>query len=201
MSGENFELENLKENQYVRSLLEHFHRCQTSNFRDRTITINARGFKYQILKDNLLKYPDTRLGKLIRYIEMKSLSEIASLCDGYDLSLNEFYFDQDPFMLNMVLNFYQSGKLHLSHHSECNLFVQRELNYWQISEFSLDSCCEFTYFENLEEIRSLIATEESVIKRLSHKDYFGTRFFPKFRENIWNLFAKIESSIYAKVTF
>lgn len=124
-----------------------------------------------------------------------------ALCDGYDSILNEIYFDRDPYITNMVINYYQTGKLHLNNHSACNSFTQNELNYWQIEEYSFDSCCEFYYFKSLDEIKKIVETEEHILRRLSFKEDFGIRLFPKLREDIWNLFANLDSSIYAKLLY
>ena len=68
----------------------------------------------------------------------KNYEEIANLCDRYSDDLNEFYFNRDPYILNMILNYYQTQKLHLNY-NQCMLFIKSELIYWGIEEYLLDA--------------------------------------------------------------
>lgn len=161
-----------------------------SNFEEKTVIINARGFKYQVLIENILKQPGTRLYKCL--LDKKITESTTSSCDQY--GSNEFYFDRDPFVLNMILNFYSTGKLHLTN-PECVRFIKNELDYWQINEFVFDSCCEYVYFEKLYEINKIIQTEDEVLLKLSANNSM-LRSPSSLRNKIWILFSKAESSIF-----
>lgn len=166
---------------------------------EKTVILNARGHKYQVLKENLAKYPTTRLGKLMKFSIEKNRNEISALCDYCDEKQNEFYFDRDPFILNMILNYYQSGKLHLTNTTTCSIFLHQELKYWQIDEFLFDSCCEFVYFNDLEEIKKILQTEEEIIEKLNKKENANDEFKSKLRAKLWKLFTDLESTLFAKV--
>ena len=112
--------------------------------------------------------------------------------------LNEYYFDRDPYILNKILNFYQTGKLHIDH-SECVHFIRDELEYWQINEFALEDCCKIIYFEKSDDIQENMQDEVEMRLKLNQKDDFGRRLFPSFRKKIWNLFNNPHSSKLAKV--
>lgn len=169
-------------------------------FDNKTIIINARGIKYEILSRTLDKFPNTRLGKLKKHINNNNLHDIGLLCDRYNTELTEFYFNRDPYVLNMILNYYQTHKLHINH-SECVLFLQAELDYWQIDEDSFHSCCQVVYHDKLDNAEDLIQFEKKVFKKFNHRDDYGKYCFPRIREILWNLFEKPESSIYAKIVF
>lgn len=166
----------------------------------KTVILNARGIKYQVIMDSFKNHCNTRLQKLRNEIITQNYDEIAKLCDGYSEDLNEFYFDRDPYVLNMVLNYNTNNKLHLNH-KECVYFVREELEYWQIDDYALEDCCKIIYFEKLSEIQELIDSEESLKRKLHHKEDFGTWFYPELRERLWNLFDNPKSSIYAKVLY
>jgi len=109
-----------------------------------------------------LKQQGTRLYKCL--LDKKTTESTPSSCDQY--GSNELYFDRDPFVLKMILNFYSTGKLHLNN-PECLKFIKNELDYMQINEFVFDSCFEYVYFEKLHEINKIIQTEDEVFLKLS----------------------------------
>jgi len=53
------------------------------------------------------------------------------LCDDFDLGKNEYYLNKDPYLLNVVLNFYENDRLHV-HDNMCVIFYGEELLYWGI---------------------------------------------------------------------
>lgn len=172
----------------------------SKNDLDKKVVINARGIKFKVYIQNFDKYPRTRLGKLAQKIKLKDAAEINKLCDEFDSNSDEYYFDRDPFVLNRILSYYTTNSLHISH-SECVHFIRDELEYWQIDEYALSSCCKLIYFEKCDEIDDLVDNEEALRKRVDFKEDFGTRFYPEIREKIWNLFNNPNSSIGGKILF
>ena len=170
------------------------------NIRTNRISFNARWSIFKVNATNLDSYPRKRLGKLVQKIKKKDEIEVSKLCDDFNFETNEYYFDRDPYIFNQILNFYQTGKLHIGH-SDCVYFVRDELEYWQIDEFLVENCCKIIYYEKTGEIEESIANEDKIRKMLNEKDDFGTRFYPKLREKLWNLFDNPNSSIYAKILF
>lgn len=164
----------------------------------KTIILNARGIKYEVLLDSFKRHKYTRLEKLRNEIINQNHNEVSKLCDRFNKCLDEFYFDRDPYVLNMILNYYHNNKLHLSH-KECVHFIRDELEYWQIDEYALEDCCKIVYFGKSEELDELIKGEEELHIKMNHKDDFGTSCFPDLRETLWNLFDNPRSSNYAKV--
>jgi hypothetical protein len=167
---------------------------------NKTIIINARGVKYEVILNMFEKYPKTRLGKLRNYIINRNYNELNLLCDHYNDDLKEFYFNRDPYLLNMMLNYYLNDKLHMNQ-TDCAIFIKNELDYWQIDSYEFDSCCHITFHEKIEKSDFLITLHNKTQKKIIYEDDFGESFFPRFRENIWNLFNNPQSSVYAKLIF
>ena len=93
---------------------------------------------YRILKQFFVeKRPLTRLGMLAK---ARTHEDILKLVDAYSLADNEIYFDRDPMTFNSILNFYRTGKLHITD-DMCVLAFSDDLFYWSIDEAKFDSCC------------------------------------------------------------
>eukprot|EP00079_Xenopus_tropicalis_P016369 XP_004915190.1 PREDICTED: potassium voltage-gated channel subfamily S member 2 [Xenopus tropicalis] len=112
-----------------------------TGFEDTEISINVGGYKKRLRYDTLLRFPETRLCKLLA---CRSKESILELCDDYDDTKNEFYFDRNPELFPYVLHFYNTGKLHVMGEL-CVFSFCQEIEYWGINEFFIDSCCSYSY--------------------------------------------------------
>ncbi|XP_048849161.1 potassium voltage-gated channel subfamily G member 2 [Brienomyrus brachyistius] len=99
--------------------------------------INVGGIKYRIPWTTLEEFPLTRLGKLR---SCNNHEEIMDVCDDYDISCNEFFFDRNPSAFRAIVTFLAAGKLRLLR-EVCALSFQEELLYWGVEETSLEWCC------------------------------------------------------------
>ena len=97
-----------------------------SIFDKTTVVLNVGGIKHQISWNKLEKVAGSRLYR-IRFA--KDIDEIEQLCDGYDIFHNEIFFDRPARHFSFILNFYQTGKLHLMDDG-CVLAIFDDLNYW-----------------------------------------------------------------------
>ncbi len=105
------------------------------------IKLNASGTKFEITAKRFSTFPEvTRLGKLSKYENMSKL-EIELLCDEFDSDSTEFFFDRDPIILQMVLNYLINGELHINTNA-CEIFIDKELKYWMIDSMQLNYCCK-----------------------------------------------------------
>ncbi|XP_077384614.1 delayed-rectifier potassium channel regulatory subunit KCNS1-like isoform X2 [Festucalex cinctus] len=107
------------------------------------VHVNVGGLRRSVRRGALDKFPDTRLGKLLR---CRSQEDILTVCDDYDARQKEFYFDRNPSLFPYVLNFYRTGKLHVMDEL-CVFSFSQEMTYWGIDDVFLDSCCSFAYHE------------------------------------------------------
>ena len=88
----------------------------------RKVTLNVGGKKHDVLWSTLAKKPKTRLGKLAMALRHE---EIIHYCDSYSLDDNEFFFNIQTRSFKNILNFYQSGKLHMVDEMCCMAFSGR----------------------------------------------------------------------------
>lgn len=92
------------------------------------VIINVSGRRFQTRRSTLQKHPNTLLG------DQKILTTF------YDKKNNEYFFDRDPELFRHILNYYQAGKLHVSH-MDCRDLFYDELKFYKISAHSLHKCC------------------------------------------------------------
>ena len=168
--------------------------------KSKRITLHARGIEFKVPLNQFQKFPETRLGKIKRLIdEPKSIAEnLEDLCDKYESKTNTVYFNKDPFVLNVILNYYNNEKLHIEE-SECGYSMIEELEYWQIGEEALGDCCRERFYQRNEEIDKKLKEEAKIIDTYNKKHDFGTRFFPNFRAKVWDIIEHKETCL-AKVT-
>ena len=88
----------------------------------RKVTLNVGGKKHDVLWSSLAKRPKTRLGKLAMALTHE---ETMNYCDSYSLDDNEFFFNIQTKNFRNILNFYQSGKLHMVDEMCCMAFSGR----------------------------------------------------------------------------
>lgn len=118
--------------------------------------INVGGIKYRIPWSTLEEFPLTRLGKLRG---CSNEAEIMDLCDDYDGSRNEYFFDRSPSAFRTIVSFLAAGKLRLLREM-CALSFQEELLYWGVEENNLDWCCLRKLRLRQEEFKELQRLEE-----------------------------------------
>ncbi|XP_043566777.1 potassium voltage-gated channel subfamily S member 2 isoform X1 [Chiloscyllium plagiosum] len=131
-------------------------------FEDQAINVNVGGLKRKLQSSTLSRFPNTRLGQLLTCDSEESILQI---CDDYDVSKKEFYFDRHPGLFPYVLNFYQTGKLHMMDEL-CVFSFSQEIEYWGINEFFLDSCCRYRYHERKTESRRKNWDDESDVSSI-----------------------------------
>ena len=95
--------------------------CFVDEFKPRQyIIFDVGGTRFQGCKDNFVKYPKTRLGRLI---SSNSIEEILELCDEYTPGdPPEYFFDRNPENFPSVLEMYRSGKFHIPDSARCKHF-------------------------------------------------------------------------------
>lgn len=124
--------------------------------RRRQIIINVGGIKYSLPWTTLDEFPLTRLGQLKA---CTNFDDILSVCDDYDVTCNEFFFDRNPGAFGTILTFLRAGKLRLLREM-CALSFQEELLYWGIAEDHLDGCCKRRYLQKIEEFAEMMEHED-----------------------------------------
>ena len=163
--------------------------------KSKLITLITRGVVYKVPLDTFNKLPDSRLGKLKTLIESKkSAMTFEDVCDKWDLKSNTFYFNKDPAILNMILNYYSVEKFHIED-SACGYFLSEDFEYWQVDEMLLERCCSQKYYVAIDTIEEKQKDEADIITKYKEKDNFGTRFFPDFRSKVWAVLEYKETTL------
>ena len=174
---------------------------QTRKSKSKRITLNIRGITYELFLDQFEKLPNSRLGQLKAFIdENKQETELHTLnniCDDYDLVANEFFFDKDPYVFNMILNYFSNGKINIDR-SLCPYFMREQLKYWGVSEVYMSDCCTEKHFTRLKGIDERLDMENEIVKKYNTKEDFG-KILPKLREKAWNILEQLEEESWASI--
>ncbi|XP_076024097.1 delayed-rectifier potassium channel regulatory subunit KCNS3-like [Genypterus blacodes] len=112
------------------------------------VHLNVGGVRHQVDPDTLLRFPHTRLARLLR---CQSEAAILELCDDYSPVEKEYYFDRNPRVFLCVLNFYRTGRIHMMEEL-CVFSFSQEIEYWGIQELYLSTCCSNWFHERKEYI-------------------------------------------------
>lgn len=118
--------------------------------------INVGGLRYQLPWTTLEDFPLTRLGQLRA---CSNFDEIMRVCDDYDVTCNEFFFDRNPCAFRNILTFLRAGKLRALRET-CALSFREELLYWGLPEECLEWCCRRRLLQRIEECEELDRAEE-----------------------------------------
>ncbi|XP_053427204.1 potassium voltage-gated channel subfamily G member 2 [Nycticebus coucang] len=112
-------------------------RGRCSAVRARHVIINVGGCRVRLAWAALQRCP---LARLERLRACRGHDELLSVCDDYDVSRDEFFFDRSPCAFRAIAALLRAGKLRLLR-GPCALAFRDELAYWGIDEARLERCC------------------------------------------------------------
>lgn len=170
--------------------------CNSSDASEETeIAVNIGGVKHILPGDVLNRYPDTRLAELAN-TSTGCGQDLSALCDDYDPSNQEFYFDRDPEAFRCIMELYYYGEIHMKR-GTCPMCFMREMDFWGIDAGYLDECCT----GSLNEVESELAEIAEKVKTILD-DLEGDATASKIQMCqvfLWKLMEKPESSLAARV--
>ncbi|XP_046559697.1 potassium voltage-gated channel subfamily C member 3-like isoform X2 [Haliotis rubra] len=147
------------------------------------VNINVSGKKFTIRKSVLLRFPQTKLGRL------------TEKWPEYNPEENEFFFDRNPKVMLSIFDLYRTGELHLPK-NVCSFTVKTELDFWQIDESLISECCWKTYTTTLK-AKAVI----DVIERSLNEHPFVKTEELTTRQHFWMTMEFPQHSIVSKIWF
>lgn len=164
-----------------------------------TLNVNVGGQSYQLDYQELACYPKTRLGRLVT---AHSRSRQLGLCDDYEEPTDEYFFDRDPAVFQLVYNFYASGVL-LVRDELCPRNFLEELGYWGVRLKYSPRCCRICFEERRDELSEQLKIQRELraqaLAEEAEELFRDVRFFGPQRQRLWNLMEKPFSSVAAKI--
>ena len=161
------------------------------------IKINASGIRFDVFLRIFSRNPNSRLGRLKTILEEKNAKlneELADLCDDFDLKEKEFYFNCDPDVLKCVLIYYKTGDLHFGANL-CPKLFEKELTYWQLSQYLIDDCCIGRFTTSKETIQTEMDLKKETLDILYKEENYGI-ILPELRKKVWFVLDKpLESTV------
>uniref|UniRef100_A0A8C5X422 Potassium voltage-gated channel subfamily V member 2 n=1 Tax=Malurus cyaneus samueli TaxID=2593467 RepID=A0A8C5X422_9PASS len=151
------------------------------------LNINVGGQSYRLTYQAVAIYPKTRLGRLATSTDRRCQ---LGLCDDYAAQVDEYFFDRDPSVFQLVYNFYASGVLRVRDELCPRSFLE-ELSYWGVRLKYTPRCCRICFEERRDELSEQLKENEQLFH---HMRYYGPQ-----RWRLWNLMEKPFSSVTAKV--
>lgn len=170
--------------------------CNSSEASEETeIAVNIGGVKHVLYGHMLNRYPETRLAQLASRAT-DCAQDLSALCDDYDSSKREFYFDRDPEAFRCIMELYFYGEIHMKR-GICPMCFMREMDFWGIDAEYLDECCISSLNEVETELAEIAEKVKTILDDLEG-DATATRV-QKCQVLLWKLMEKPESSLAARV--
>ncbi|XP_051954389.1 LOW QUALITY PROTEIN: potassium voltage-gated channel subfamily F member 1a [Xyrauchen texanus] len=170
--------------------------CNSSAASEETeIAVNIGGVKHVLYGKLLNRYPKTRLAELANSAT-DCTQDLSLLCDDYDSSKREFYFDRDPEVFRCIMELYFYGEIHMKR-GICPMCFMREMEFWGINADYLDECCQGSLNELETELAEIAEKVKTILEDLEG-DATATRG-QRCQAFLWKLMEKPESSLAARV--
>ena len=174
--------------------------------------INVSGAKFELSRQNIIRYPATRLAKIVqgRRSSCYKDSTAVPLYDDYDRDIDEYFFGRNPSCFPLVISFYVGGVLHIPRHICVDLF-QEEMEYWGIN-FIPDYCCQGYHQQEWEINETVRKTNDLFESRhnrrvVSNGNHMGSVMnlgpvsrATVWKQKLWDLFESNDSSRAASVS-
>lgn len=144
------------------------------------VKFNIRGRIFETFASTLKAVSESKLGRLTPEHE------------SYDGNNQEYFFDRDPDLFNVILNLLVTGNLHVPR-QVCGALLREELSFWEIGNGNVSKCCWRQYFQHEDDM--------SVLKDLIDNEDSNSAWIEgeTLKERIWLVLNSPGSSKFAKV--
>uniref|UniRef100_A0A8D2ZSQ6 BTB domain-containing protein n=2 Tax=Scophthalmus maximus TaxID=52904 RepID=A0A8D2ZSQ6_SCOMX len=163
------------------------------------VLINVGGNRYTFPWSTFEQFPHSRLGRLRH---CTTPEEIARLCDDYDETRREYFFDRNPTAFRVILNFLAAGKLRLLREL-CAVSLHDELAYWGVDPGHMERCCRRRLITRVDEVAERERKEEEwrqkrmMLKKSTTEVEKGYRLIGKLREVVENPQSGLAGKLFA----
>ncbi|XP_063149171.1 potassium voltage-gated channel subfamily V member 2 [Candoia aspera] len=161
------------------------------------LNVNVGGRTYQLTYQAVATYPTTRLGRLVTSTDRRCQ---LGLCDDYAAQGDEYFFDRDPAVFQLVYNFYASGVLRVQNELCPRSFLE-ELSYWGVRLKYTPRCCRICFEERCDELNDQLKVQQDLRAQAAaqdSEDLFRHMRYSTQRWRLWNLMENPFSSTMAK---
>lgn len=163
-----------------------------------TLNLNVGGQRYHLARAQLACHPRTRLGRLAA---CPGRGRLLGLCDDYEARTDEYFFDRDPAVFQLVYNFYLRGVL-LVCDARCPRSFLEELGYWGVRLRHTPRCCRICFEERRDDLSERLKIQRELRAQARAEEaeqlFRDVRFCGPQRQRLWNLMEKPFSSAAAK---
>lgn len=162
------------------------------------IIINVGGKRHETYASTLQTIPDTRLAWLA-----------GSFINGDNKQ--EYFFDRNPKIFGIILNYYRTGQLHAPR-DFCGPLFEEELTFWGIEEKEMEACCWPYYSQHRDAEKNLKDfvgpefedsddddDESSPDLDSSYRQVTSLSYWTIYRPKVWAVLDDAHSSTRAKV--
>nr|XP_060618249.1 potassium voltage-gated channel subfamily V member 2 [Anolis sagrei ordinatus] len=161
------------------------------------LNINVGGRTYRLTYQAVAIYPNTRLGRLATSTDRRCQ---LGLCDDYAAQGDEYFFDRDPAVFQLIYNFYASGVLQVRDELCPRSFLE-ELSYWGVRLKYTPRCCRICFEERRDELNEQLKVQRELRAQAAVQEserLFRHMRYAAQRWRLWNLMEKPFSSTMAK---
>ncbi|CAG2175991.1 unnamed protein product, partial [Oppiella nova] len=148
---------------------------------DQKVILNIGGVKHVVMRRSLERLPLTRLGRL-----RESKAVVSELCDDYNLTDNEYYFDRNNTTFEPILALYRTDSLHLTEAG--------------VPECLISRCCQRRYHQRKQQLLDDIRDDEEYeAKHIVDSTGPSSTGSLSYQQRLWRVLDKPYSSPIARI--
>ncbi|CAG2187864.1 KCNC1 [Mytilus edulis] len=154
---------------------------------DELITLNIGGTIFKTYRSKLIKYPNSKLGSL------------TTASKHYLPSSKEYFFDRNPELFNVVLDYYRYDRqqLHIPNYT-CGSVLLQEFDFWGLPLVNIADCCFHIYIKHEDELEI-----QQTLVTCNSNTQIGSSLTKSrsFRKQLWLVLDQPNSSRIAQIFF